>query len=659
MQRLVIVESKVKSDVIEKYLDEGYKVLPSIGHVRDLATSGKDGLGLDIEGGTFQPEYKRTRGKAKVINEMKKVLKKCDELILATDPDREGEAIAWHLKELLEFDGPTSRITFNEVTEEKIKEALNNKRDIDMDLVHAQEARRVIDRIIGFRLSKYVKSRIGAPSAGRVQSVALKLVCEKEEEIKAFNIETWYEVKAKALGDTVHFELYHDVKDNVNNNDEESTDEKGKIIFKTKDEVDTFIKNVNPKFKEIDSKVTRRNNKAPLPLDMVLAIRRIQSKFGYSNGSITVILQKLFNMGHISYPRTDSNRLSDEFKGKVKKYLEENKICEFAEPESKGGAQDAHESIRPTKLSFDYKNSKKLDQREKNVYELILHTTLQACMPPVIRETETHIYSNGSEKFSLSKTKTIGVSYLLKDEKYAWDFQDEIQITNIEPKETSTQPPARYRSASLIKTMKDIGIGRPSTYGTIVKKLVTTEYCFNDKNTLTPTESGMGVNKGLQENFSDVIREDYTAEIEQTFDLIAQGKVNYIEYIKMYYNAFEPIVQKVLANTPEEEPSDKPCPECGSKTVKKFGRFGPYLKCQNEECGKNSSLKQKAPTVELSKCDQCKEGMMVLRKQRFKHQYFAGCNNFPKCKTLRKLTPEEEEKYVAPIIEKLKEQEDA
>lgn len=646
MQRLVIVESKVKADVIEKYLDEGYKVLPSIGHVRDLATSGKDGLGLDIEGGTFLPEYKRTRGKAKVINEMKKVLKKCDELILATDPDREGEAIAWHLKELLEFEGPTSRITFNEVTEEKIKEALNSKRDIDMDLVHGQEARRVIDRIIGFRLSKYVKSRIGAPSAGRVQSVALKLVCEKEEEIKAFVIDTWYEIKAQAFNSNATFELLE-------------PNAKDKIVLKSKEEVEQRIKSIKSDFKVIDKKTTSRKNTPPLPFDMVLAIRRIQSKFGYSNGSITVILQKLFNMGHISYPRTDSNRLSDEFTDKVKKYLEENHISEFVKPPSKGGAQDAHESIRPTKLTFDYEKSKKLDQREKNVYELILHTTLQACMPPVVRETETQTYSNGTEIFKLSKTKTIGKSYLLKDESYAWDFQDEITINHIEPKETSTQPPARYRSASLIKTMKEIGIGRPSTYGTIVKKLVTTEYCFNDKNTLTPTPIGMSVNKGLQKNFPDVIREDYTAEIEQTFDLIAQNKINYLEYIKSYYNIFEPMVQKVLSQTPEEEPSDIPCPECGAKTMKKYGRFGPYIQCQDEKCGKNSSLKPKAPVIILDKCPECEEGMFVIRKQRFKNQFFAGCNNFPKCKTLRKLTPEEEEKHVKPLLAEIAEKEDA
>ena len=635
-KKLVIVESPSKSKTIEKYLGSDYKVVSSLGHIRDLATSGKYGFGIDLENG-FKPNYEIIKGKKKLVTALKKDVKDSDFVYLATDPDREGEAISWHLFDALGLSqNKYKRIVFNEITKDVILSSFDKARDIDDNLVRSQETRRMLDRIIGFRLSKLMQSKTGGKSAGRVQSVALKLIVDKEREIKAFNPEDYYEIDAE-------FNEFNSKLDSYNDK---------KIEIKTEEEAKNIISKLSEIFKIKSIEKQMKNKKAKAPYITSTLQQEASSKLNFTSKKTMMIAQKLYEgitlkdetVGLITYMRTDSIRLSDEFIKKTYGYIGEkygeNYLGYVKKSKKTENVQDAHEAIRPTSINRTPESVKPyLSNDEYKLYRMIYYRALASLMKDAEVEATTMILDNNNYQF-----KTTGS--ILKFDGYLKVYSDyeenndtilptlqenqELKSNEITYTKHTTKPPARYTESKLIKEMEALGIGRPSTYATTIGISSERGYVNVTEKKFHPTEIGIETTDKLQEYFKDIINVDYTKEMEDDLDKIAEGNLEWINLLDRFYNEFEPKVKDAFSNMEKKAPEEtgEICPNCGNPLVIKRSKYGEFTACSNYPECKYIKTDKEEPK-EIMDCPICK-GKIIEKKTR-RGKIFYGCNNYPKC----------------------------
>ena len=640
MTKLVIVESPAKTKSISKYLGSDYLVVSSKGHIRDLSTHGKYGLGVDIEN-HFKPDYTTIKGKSKTITELKKDVKKTDFVYLATDPDREGEAISWHLYDVLGLnDKNYDRIVFNEITKNAVLESLNHARKIDKNLVNSQETRRILDRIIGFRLSKLIQNKTSGSSAGRVQSVALKLIVDKEREIEAFKEEEYYTIEA----------LFNDFKADLFKYKNKN------IEIKTEVEANKILDKLSKSFK-IDDITKKGKNKQSKPPFITSTLQQAASNIlNFPAKKTMMIAQKLYEgieledetVGLISYMRTDSIRLSSDFINETLKYIEGKYGKEYKGsvkvPKKTENVQDAHEAIRPTSIKRDPLSIKKyLTDDEYKLYRLIYMRALSSLMAPAKTENTTVILDNNDYKFKTTGQiitfdgylKVYGDYEKTKDEilpDFA-NYNSNIVVANeINKDQHFTQPPARYTEAKLVEAMEKLGIGRPSTYATIMSNIKDRGYVNVIDKKFHPTEIGIEVTDKLQEYFSHIINVEYTADMESDLDKIADGNKVWYETLEKFYKDFEPSLKEAFDKMEKKEPEKvgEDCPNCGHPLVKRKGRYGEFIACSNfPECKYIKADESKVK--EICDCPNC-DGKIVEKKSK-RGKIFYGCNNYPTCKT--------------------------
>jgi len=641
-KNLVIVESPSKSKTIEKYLGKDFKVVSSKGHIRDLATSGPLGLGVDVENG-FTPNYIPIKGKSSVINSLKKDVKESDMVYLASDPDREGEAIAWHLKDALGIkDNKYKRVLFNEITHDKVIEAINNPTVIDDNLVRSQETRRILDRIIGFRLSKLLQAKIGAKSAGRVQSVALKLIVDREREIEKF-------VPVEYFTITAHF-------DQFDANYFKVVDNKDETKIYSEEEADDVLNNISDKYlvENVDTKKTRRSSKSPFTTSTLQ--QEASTKLGFPAKKTMSIAQKLYEgidigdetTGLITYMRTDSTRLSDDFTRPAMKYIEETYGKKYVgyikKAKNNDNVQDAHEAIRPTNILREPTKIKQyLSNDEFKLYSMIYKRALASLMADALLDQTTIILNNNNYKFKTTGSIITFEGYL----KVYGDYESsennvlpnfsvgEIKTTkDVEKQQHFTQPPARYTEAKLIKELEELGIGRPSTYATIIDTIKSRNYVTLEDKKFKPTEMGIETTDKLQEFFSDLINTEYTRNMEEDLDKVAEGVAIWNKILEDFYKLFEPRVKKAFSEMEKKaaEETGETCPECGSPLVIRKGKYGEFVACSNyPTCKYIKKDKEEKEVVEVCDCPNC--GGKIIERKSKKGKLFYGCNNYPKCKT--------------------------
>lgn len=637
-KNLVIVESPTKTKAIEKYLGNDYKVVSSKGHIRDLATKGKFGFGVDLEN-HFEPNYVPIKGKKKDITALKKDAEKAKMVYLATDPDREGEAISWHLKDALQLkDEEYERVVFNEITKNVVKDAFNHTRKIDDDLVHSQETRRILDRIIGFRLSKLMQSKTGGKSAGRVQSVALKLIVDREREIESFNEEEYWTVTAK----------FNDMEASLDTIDGKKAD------LKTEEETDKVINGLDSKFIISDYETKPKKKASKYPFITSTMQQEAISKLGFSSKKTMQVAQKLYEgidiendtIGLITYMRTDSVRLSDEFIKSSYAFIKENYGEEYIgyvkKSKKRENVQDAHEAIRPSSINRTPDSIKKyLTKDEFKLYEMIYYRALASLMQDAKLNQTTIILNNNNTTFKTTGSVLIFDGYLkvygkfeLSEDKVLPKLKvnDELVAEEILKEQHFTKPPARYTEAKLIKAMEELGIGRPSTYASTISTLTQRGYVKIIEKKLNPTEVGITTTDKLQEFFSDLINVKYTAKMEEDLDKVAEGKKVWYKILESFYKDFEVEVENAFdkMEKKEEEETGEVCPNCGKPMVIKNGRYGKFEACSGYPECKYIKPKEKLPQVEVCICPKC-GGMIVERKTK-RGKVFYGCGNFPKCK---------------------------
>lgn len=636
-KNLVIVESPSKSKTIEKYLGGDYKVVSSKGHIRDLATTGQYGLGVDVENG-FKPNYVPIKGKSSIIKDLKKAVKESDTVYLASDPDREGEAIAWHLKDALGIkDNNYKRVLFNEITHDKVIEAIENPTVIDDNLVKSQETRRILDRIIGFRLSKLLQSKIGAKSAGRVQSVALKLIVDREREIEAFKPEEYWTITA--IFPDYEAELFKYKSDDIELHNEE---EANKVLNDLGEDY---------KVESIEKKEKKKYSKFPFITSTLQ--QEASTKLGFPARKTMSIAQKLYEgvdlgsetVGLITYMRTDSVRLSEDFVKPAMKYIEEEYGKKYVGYVKKGkkkeNVQDAHEAIRPTSvLRSPLKVKEYLSTDEFKLYSLIYKRTLASLMSDASVNQTTIIFDNNDYKFKTTGSILIFDGYLkiYKDYESSEDKilpeigESEVaSTTNVDCNQHFTKPPARYTEAKLIKEMEELGIGRPSTYATIIDTIKSRDYVTLEEKKFKPTEIGIETTDKLQEFFSDLINTEYTRDMEDDLDSIAEGGLVWNNVLKNFYELFEPRVKNAFSDMEKKAPEEtgEACPECGNPLVIRKGKYGAFTACSNyPEC--KYIKKSEKEVVEIMDCPLC-DGKIVEKPTR-RGKVFYGCNHYPKCK---------------------------
>ena len=630
-KNLVIVESPSKSKTIEKYLGSEYKVVSSKGHIRDLATTGKYGLGVDIDN-DFKPNYIPIDGKKKMISDLKKLVKESSKVYLATDPDREGEAISWHLKDSLGIKEENyDRVLFHEITKDKVISAFKEPRKIDYSLVKSQETRRILDRIIGFRLSKLMQSKTGGKSAGRVQSVALKLIVDREREIQSFNSEEYWSIEA----------IFNDFEANLFNYKNEE------VKISNESEADKILESLGNDFivKSIEEK--KKSKKAKPPFITSTLQQEASTKLNFNAKKTMSLAQKLYEgidietdtVGLITYMRTDSVRLSDDYIKEAYKYINDTYGKEYVgyvkTTKKKDNVQDAHEGIRPTSvLRTPEKMKKFLTADEYKLYELIYCRTLASVMADAKVNGTTIILNNNDYSFKATGQTLIYDGYL----KVYKDFEksedkilpvlkegDVLNANSIEKEQHFTQPPARYTEAKLIKEMEELGIGRPSTYATVIDTIKEREYVTLEDKKFVPTEMGMETTDKLQEFFSGIINVEYTANMENDLDKIAEANEDNVKVLHDFYDSFEPLVKKAFGEMEKKGPEEtgELCPDCGSPLVIRKGRYGEFIACSNyPEC--KHIKKEEKQIKEIVKCPKCNVGMMVEKTSK-KGTIFYGC----------------------------------
>lgn len=636
-KNLVIVESPSKSKTIEKYLGNDFKVVSSKGHIRDLSTTGQYGLGVDIENG-FKPNYVAIKGKSGVIKDLKKDVKEAELVYLASDPDREGEAIAWHLKDALGIkDNCYKRVLFNEITKDKVIEAINNPTTINDDLVRSQETRRILDRIIGFRLSKLLQSKIGAKSAGRVQSVALKLIVDREREIMAFIPEEYWTITAKFKEFEANLFKYKD----------------DDIELKHQEEADKVLSELSDVYKVFSIEKKEKNKKGKLPFTTSTLQQESSTKLGFSAKKTMSIAQKLYEgidlesetVGLITYMRTDSIRLSEQFVYPAMKYIEEKygkKYVGYVKTSKKtDNVQDAHEAIRPTSILREPERIKSyLSNDEFKLYSLIYKRALASLMADAKVNQTTVVFDNNDYRFKTTGQILLFDGYLKvykdyesSEDKILPEFNEngELVTNDVVSEQHFTNPPARYTEAKLIKEMEELGIGRPSTYAKTIDTIKERDYVEMVEKKFKPTEVGFETTDKLQEFFGDIINVEYTRDMEEDLDEIADGKAVWNEVLDDFYKLFEPRVKEAFSDMEKKAPVEtgEVCPECGSSLVIRKGRYGEFTACSNyPEC--KYIKKDVVEVKEIMDCPEC--GGKIVEKTTRKGKIFYGCNNYPKCK---------------------------
>ena len=639
-KKLVIVESPHKSKTIEKYLGKDFKVVSSVGHIRDLSTSGKYGFGVDIDN-NFKPDYKIIKGKTKLVKELKKDIKDADFVYLATDPDREGEAISWHLYDTLGLKEENyNRIVFNEITKKAVLDSFNKARKIDDNLVKSQETRRILDRIIGFRLSKLMQSKTGGKSAGRVQSVALKLIVDREREIEAFIPEEYFEIEAKFNDFDAKLDTYNHKK----------------IEIKKESEAKEILSKLSNAFKieSIDKKEKAKKSKFPFTTSTLE--QEASTKLGFTSKKTMMIAQKLYEginlkdgaEGLISYMRTDSVRLSDEFIKETYGYIKDNYGSEYVGYVKKSNktenVQDAHEAIRPTNINNNPEKIKEyLTNDEYKLYSLIYYRALASLMKDAKVEATTVILDNNNYQFKVNGQILIFDGYLKVYSKYEdsedkvlpdfSNYKSNVLVANtIEYTSHTTKPPARYTESKLIKEMEELGIGRPSTYAKTIDTIEERGYVKVIDKKFIPTEVGIETTDKLQEFFKDIINVEYTKNMEDDLDKIADGNMEWNKLLSIFYQDFEPKVEVAFKNMEKKAPEEtgELCPNCGSPLVIKQSKYGKFTACSNyPTCKYIKSNKEEKEVKEIIPCPNC-DGK-ILEKKTKRGKIFYGCSNYPKC----------------------------
>ena len=638
-KKLVIVESPSKSKTIEKYLGNDYKVVSSLGHIRDLSTTGKYGLGIDIDN-NFKPNYEIIKGKKKLVTDLKKYVKDSEYVYLATDPDREGEAISWHLYDTLGLKKDKyKRIVFNEITKDVILSSFAKARIIDDDLVRSQETRRMLDRIIGFRLSKLMQSKTGGKSAGRVQSVALKLIVDREREIEAFIPEDYYEIDAI-------FDEFEAKLDTYNNK---------KIEIKTEEYAKEILSKLSKEFQIFSVDKQAKNKKAKPPYITSTLQQDASTRLNFTSKKTMLLAQKLYEgvslkdetVGLITYMRTDSIRLSDDFIKPTYAYINANYGNDYVgyvkTTKRTENVQDAHEAIRPTSINRTPESIKEyLSNDEYKLYRMIYYRALASLMKDAKTEATTVILENNNYQFKATGSILVFDGYLKVYGEYE-DSSDTIlpdfskyknnTIISNEVNYTmhTTKPPARYTESKLIKEMETLGIGRPSTYATTVGILSERGYVKIIDKKFHPTEIGIETTDKLQEFFKDIINVDYTREMEEDLDKIADGNLNYLNLLRRFYDDFEPKVKDAFGNMEKKPPetTGEMCPHCGNPLVIKKSKYGEFVACSNYPGCKYIKQPDRENQKEIMPCPKCPG--MIIKKTSRKGKVFYGCNNYPKC----------------------------
>ena len=645
--RLIIVESPAKASTITKFIGGSTKVMASMGHIRDLP---KSKMGIDIDN-NFEPQYINIRGKADLIKSLKKEAKAAKTVYLATDPDREGEAIAWHLAYILDI-SPESlcRVTFNEITKGAVQESIKHPRAIDKNLFDAQQARRVLDRIVGYKISPVLWKKVKKGlSAGRVQSVAVKLIVDREEEISKFVPEEYWNVYVNLLskGAKRPFQAKLYGKDN------------NKIELRNKEQTEAVLKDIEKNEYVVSDikKGTKKRNPAP-PFTTSTMQQEASRKLSFSIKKTMSVAQGLYEgvkvpehglVGLITYMRTDSTRVSDVARADAKKYIEEKYGKAYYENrfyKTKDGAQDAHEAIRPTYVDLTPEKVKdSLTNDQFKLYNLIYNRFIASQMSTAEYDTIAVTINSGDYNFKANgqSIKFAGFMKLYvetKDEENGEDeelllpsleLNEKLKKEKIETKQSFTEPPARYTEASIVKALEEKGIGRPSTYAPTISTILDRDYIQKEQKQLIPTELGKIVNELLTQNFGDVVNEEFTANIEEEFDEIADGKTNWKKIIADFYGPFEEEVEKVEKELEHvelvEEVSDVACDKCGRMMVFKYGRYGKFLACPGfPEC------RNAKPIIETidTPCPVC-GGTVQVKKTRRGRKFFVCENNPETC----------------------------
>ena len=651
--KLIIVESPAKANTIKKFLGGSTKVLASMGHIRDLP---KSKLGVDTEK-DFEPEYINIRGKGDLIKELKKEAKLAKQVYIATDPDREGEAIAWHLAHILEIpEDSVCRVTFNEITKETVQSSIKKPRKIDMNLTDAQQARRVLDRIVGYKMSPLLWKKVKKGlSAGRVQSVAVKLICDREEEIEKFIPEEYWNItaqlkdkKSKKSFDAKFFGINDNSSENSKKLEIHSQEEVDLILSRIKDG-EYIVKNI--------TKSEKKKNPAP-PFTTSTMQQEASRKLNFTLKKTMSVAQGLYEgvkvpekgtVGLITYMRTDSTRISDEARAAAKKYIVTNygeKYYENRFYKTKQNAQDAHEAIRPTYVELNPEKIKdSLTPDQFKLYNLIYNRFIASQMSTAIYDT-TSVDINVNDYVFKANGQTLKfkgfMTLYVEDVDNSKNKEDivtlpelevgqKLEAKKVEPKQSFTEPPARYTEASLVKSLEEKGIGRPSTYSPTITTILERRYIQKDKKQLVPTELGKIVNKLLTENFKDIINVEFTAKIEEEFDEIAEGKEYWKDVIREFYGPFSAELARVEKELEHvvlvDEVSDVPCDKCGRMMVYKFGRYGKFLACPGfPEC---KNAKPIIETVDVP-CPCC-GGIVQIRKTKRRKNYYICENNPATC----------------------------
>lgn len=634
MSKLLIVESPAKAKTITKYLNNEYIVKASVGHIRDLPKSNKNAL--DIEGG-FIPHYEISKGKEKVVKELSDIAKKSTEVVLATDPDREGEAIAWHIKEALNLKKP-KRIVFNEITKEAVQEAIKHPREIDDDLKQAQEARRVLDRLFGYDLSGLIwtKLRYGL-SAGRVQSPALRILVEREKEIRAFIPEDYWVIKA-ILNTKENISIPFDCS--IETKTQKEADE---IVEKAK-QGKWYVKNI----KETD---TKRNTKAPFTTSTLQ--QAASSRLGYSPSTTMRLAQKLYEAGLITYMRTDSTNLSNQAKEQISQEIKNSFGTEYYQANNhttkSKNAQEAHEAVRPANIKIKLAGNNPQEQR---LYQLIWQRTVASQMAPAqIKRTSIIAQIKGETipDFVTTGSRVIFPGWLIADPQSRGEdveipkikIGEELKLNDINSEHKQTEPPARFSEAGLVKELEKRGIGRPSTYAAIISTLLDRGYVEKENRSLKPTDTGEVVSNFLTEHFGEYISDDFTANMEDKLDEIALGKRSYLNTLKDFYTPFTKAIssKKKIEKITNLGPAPKEikCPVCKSDMIIKLGKTGKFYSCiKFPDCNGALTLEGKeleGPKETGEVCSLCGKGKLIEKEGRFGK--FIACSNYPKCKFIK------------------------
>ena len=650
MLNLVIVESPAKAKTIKKYLGKNYDVIASMGHVRDLP---EKRLSVDIKN-NFAPKYEVIKGKETLVKELKEKAKKADKVLLATDPDREGEAISWHLAYILDLDlNKKNRVTFNEITKSGVSGGVKSPRNVDINLVNAQQARRILDRLVGYKLSPFLSQKIHKGlSGGRVQSVAVRIIVDREEEIRKFIPKEYWSIDAEFLPGSAHKAFFASFYG----------DAKGKIEIKNKTQANKILASLDSAKYEVSKIKKGKRKKSPAPPFITSTLQQEASrKLGFQARRTMRAAQELYegidikNMGAtglITYMRTDSLRISEDAITGAREYIAEKWGKKYLSEsprrfKTKANAQDGHEAIRPTMPEMaPEKIRESLSSDQYKLYKLIWERFTASQMAESIQSTtQVDIIA-------------LGVGYIFKASGYTVDFDGftvlytegkdteqekakalpdleekmPLKLKNIEPNQHFTEPPPRYTEASLIKALEEDGIGRPSTYASIISTIVSREYVVREGKSLKPTELGEVVTKLMKERFSKIVNLKFTAQMESDLDSIEEGENNWTETLKDFYGDFSETLEKAKEEMEgvkielKEDQTDEVCEKCGRKMVVKHGRYGKFIACSGYPECKNVKKIVNETGVKCPKCG----GNVIARKTK-KKRIFYGCGNYPKC----------------------------